>query len=97
MMQYVRPKHLQVFATLHGFATSGGFVGWCSEWYIKIHDVCTFVQTTNQHKPFFSTLCVVLCGMHCERLLKRQGAETVTNPLEAEAFKISAGTVVTNI
>ena len=36
---------------------------------------CTVVQATNQHKPFFSILCVVLCGMHCERLLKRQGAE----------------------
>jgi hypothetical protein len=35
--------------------------------------------------------------MHYERLLKRRGAETVTNPLEAEAFKISAGTVVTSI
>jgi hypothetical protein len=35
--------------------------------------------------------------MNCERLLRDKVLKTVTNPLEAEAFKISAGTVVTSI
>jgi len=94
----VRPKQMQVFARIHVFATSSGFwrlvqwVGYEGTW--QSAQSCR--QPTNTSR---SSAHCVSCYVECiaRGCWRGKVLKTVTNPLEVEAFKISAVTVVTSI